>query len=597
MSEVYSGTLGVVLMVTGTDNNTWGTLCNSSVFQILEDSIANVLTEVVTGGTLDLSGTPPPTGPAQTRYAAIAFSGTLLSNQIVKVPNLTKFWWVQNNTGGAFTLKFQAAAGALVAVPQNGGWQLVQCDGASGITVSPFNTRQIQMPDGSLTAPAYSNVNETNSGWYRFGTQDWRLVINGVAVLQATGTGAGSPSIFNVLSPNIIQQAGNPVASVSGAVTTNNLAVFASGSTVKDGGIAGLAANANSITQALLAPGAAPLPFVGSQPNDNLHLLNDGTSATRDINITAGRVRDDGDVTNLQITATLFKRLDTAWAPGGASTGAGSVGGCDTGVKGASQTWHVYAIGRTGLNAASQGAYQYARSGTTVTITLNNHGFGVGTTVRIIGINTAAILGIDGVYAITSVTTNTFTYTSAVSGTIVAVTPPATATADGFDVVCSQAYPNITSPPAGWATKQCLGSVTTDGAGNIRAFTQLGDEIWYATPPLDVNTVSVASGSATTLTLGSTPNGVSVTAMINATFNNGGTNAGIYFKAVADTDTAPSSTAAPLEQMVNAAVGIPTAGTMRVRTNTVQQIAARLTSSTFVNVVTLGYRDPRRRMF
>lgn len=197
MSEVYSGTLGVVLMVTGTDNNTWGTLANSSVFQIFEDAIANIVTEAVTGGTLDLSGTPPPAGPSQARYAAFTFTGVLGSNQTIQVPNLMKFWWVQNNTSGAFTLKFKTPSGAAsLSIPQNAGWQLVQCDGSNGITVSPFNSRQIQMPDGAVSAPAYSNVNETNSGWYRAGTQDFRLSINGVDTLQVTGTGAAAPSVL-----------------------------------------------------------------------------------------------------------------------------------------------------------------------------------------------------------------------------------------------------------------------------------------------------------------------------------------------------------------------------------------------------------------
>jgi microcystin-dependent protein len=67
------------------------------------------------------------------------------------------------------------------------------------------------MPDGSAAAPAYSDINETNSGWYRNGTQDWRLSIAGNDVLQVTGPGAGSPSIINVLSPNIFEIAGVPV--------------------------------------------------------------------------------------------------------------------------------------------------------------------------------------------------------------------------------------------------------------------------------------------------------------------------------------------------------------------------------------------------
>lgn len=201
--------IGVLLMGTGNDNNTWGANQNSSVFQVLVDAITNALTNTVTGGTLDLSGSPPPAASSQVRHAGLIFNGTLSSNQTFVVPNFNKWWLVQNSTAGAFTLKFKTPSGtASTAIPQNGGWQVVACDGANNIVVWPFNTNQIQMPDGSVSAPPYSNINEPGSGWRRAGAQDWRLAINGADVLQVTGPGAASPSIVNVLSPNVLQLAG-----------------------------------------------------------------------------------------------------------------------------------------------------------------------------------------------------------------------------------------------------------------------------------------------------------------------------------------------------------------------------------------------------
>src|SRR5581483_176566 len=85
--------------------------------------------------------------------------------------------------------------------------QMVICDGSNNIIVTPFNSQQIQMPDGSAAAPAYSDVNEPNSGWYRHGTQDWRLSVNGTDILQVTGAGASTPSVVNVLNGSL-QQAG-----------------------------------------------------------------------------------------------------------------------------------------------------------------------------------------------------------------------------------------------------------------------------------------------------------------------------------------------------------------------------------------------------
>lgn len=208
-ADTYSNTLGYLVMGTGNDNNTWGGNANTAVFQIFEDAIANALTSSVTGGTLDLSGSPPPAASSQTRYAALIFSGVLGSAQSVKVPNLSKFWFIQNATSGAFALTLTTPAGpASTAIPQNSGWQVVFCDGANNLVVHPFNTKQIRMPDGGGTSPEYSNINEPSSGWRRAGTQDWRLMINGLDVFQVTGAGASSPSVVNALSPNVLQQAG-----------------------------------------------------------------------------------------------------------------------------------------------------------------------------------------------------------------------------------------------------------------------------------------------------------------------------------------------------------------------------------------------------
>src|SRR5262249_5283560 len=139
-ADTYSSDgIGVLLMGTGNDNNIWGSNQNTGVFQTLADAITNALTSAVTGGTLDLSGSPPPAAASQVRYAGLIFTGTLVSNQTIQVPNLNKWWLVQNATAGAFTLKLKTPSGsASTAIPQNSGWQLVQCDGANNIVVWPF---------------------------------------------------------------------------------------------------------------------------------------------------------------------------------------------------------------------------------------------------------------------------------------------------------------------------------------------------------------------------------------------------------------------------------------------------------------------------
>jgi hypothetical protein len=105
--------------------------------RLLEDGI-NPLTEVVLGGTLDFSMESPPGASSQMPYAAVIFRGVLSSDQIVKMPNLTKWWWVRNETLGAFTLKMQTPLGMpSTAIPRNSHWHLVHCDGNNNIVVSP----------------------------------------------------------------------------------------------------------------------------------------------------------------------------------------------------------------------------------------------------------------------------------------------------------------------------------------------------------------------------------------------------------------------------------------------------------------------------
>src|SRR6202035_4508973 len=131
-ADTFTSTLGTLVMGTGNDNNTWGTLANSSVFQILEDAIANVLVITNTGGTLDLSGSPPPAAASQVRHYSLKFTGALTSNLTLIVPNLTKLWVAENATSGAFSVLIKTTSGTATQIPQ-GTMKYVRCDGANGI--------------------------------------------------------------------------------------------------------------------------------------------------------------------------------------------------------------------------------------------------------------------------------------------------------------------------------------------------------------------------------------------------------------------------------------------------------------------------------
>jgi len=201
MADTYTSTLGVILMGIGGDNNTWGTNLNNSVFQIFEDAIANIGTFNVTGGTLDLSTNAPPAGPSLARYRQLVFTGSLASNQTVVVPQLNKMWIVVNGCAlNGFTLSMKTPTGTPAVIPLGATSQVATSATGNGIAVSPFNWNQVFMPSGSAAVPSYCFASETNSGWYRAGTQDLRLAVNGSDVLQVTGAGAGTPSVMNLIA-------------------------------------------------------------------------------------------------------------------------------------------------------------------------------------------------------------------------------------------------------------------------------------------------------------------------------------------------------------------------------------------------------------
>jgi hypothetical protein len=418
---------------------------------------------------------------------------------------------------------------------------------------------------GNLTM---SSVSTSGSGTHN----DWTIVLANsqaaAGIMPPLGTG-------NVTGP--------------GSSTTGHAATFAdpTGKNLADSGIVlgALAsrsqllygdAGAGTIGDAALVPGAAPLAYCAAQPNDSLHIVNDANNPNRDIDITPGRCRDDADLINLQLAATMIKRLDQAWAAGGAA--ASPAGACDTGSKGASQTWHIYLIAKRGLSVTS-----VSRTSNVATVTSAAHGLGVGGTVRNYGLGN----GFDGLAVITAVTTNTYSFAN--SGANVGATS-VSGTADAFDVLASQSYPSP-SLPSGWTAKQALGSILTDGSGNIRACTQFGDEFFWSNPPQD----NVTGVGLITLTV---PKSLAVQAIFNAqaVAASGSPNQATAWVFTPGTTQASAPTcgisSGPFSGTSGCAYG-------RAVTDASGRVQSTGSSAGGVNLLlsTLGWRDPRRRLF
>lgn len=420
---------------------------------------------------------------------------------------------------------------------------------------------------------------------------DWTIVLTNSAaaagLMPPIGTGnvtgpgvsvAGNLPRFADTTGKLLEDSGKPAGTLAG----RNTLLYGD-------------AGAKSIAAAALADGAAPLQAIAAQPNDNLVLTNDGLNPTRDMQLSPGRVRDASDVTNLQIAATLVKRLDLPFAPGGAA--GAPAGMLDTGsTKLASKTYHAYLIGRLGLAVTSR-----SRSANVATLTIAGHALGVGGTLRSLGVGA----GYDAVAAITGVTAGTVSYANA--GPDEGATAVAGAVADGFDMLASQqdvnAYPTPVLP-AGWTVSQCLGSVLTDASANITPIVQIADEFFLVTP---VNSLSgVSLGIARFNRTMYVPIGLPVLAIFSAAIQSFGQAVPVYalYSTPGAADIVPTlnncDLAAPQAGFGGTNLLGSVAGEFRRWSSSTAQIGVRLDTTNvniFAGLMSRGWRDPRRRLF
>jgi microcystin-dependent protein len=159
VADTYDPLLGLLEMGTGNQNNSWGSSFNSSVTTPLGRAIAGAISRNNTGGTIDLSGSPPPAGLRQDIDYIQNFNGGLVSHLTVIVPNLPKSWLITNNTGGAFNLYIKTTAGTATQIPQ-GTAKLVYCDGNN--TVKRLDDEEIgviQMSGKAAVGPGELGCN------------------------------------------------------------------------------------------------------------------------------------------------------------------------------------------------------------------------------------------------------------------------------------------------------------------------------------------------------------------------------------------------------------------------------------------------------
>jgi ABC-type Fe3+-hydroxamate transport system substrate-binding protein len=127
MADTFSTSLEFRLQSVGGNNNTWGSLLNTTLSNI----------DAALGGVaqISLASADVTLSTAQNRNPVIEVTGTLPDDRDLVVKTQTKTFWIKNSTSGAYTVTVKTAAGTGVEVPQ-GEWRLVYCDGTNVETIT-----------------------------------------------------------------------------------------------------------------------------------------------------------------------------------------------------------------------------------------------------------------------------------------------------------------------------------------------------------------------------------------------------------------------------------------------------------------------------
>ena len=124
----YTSRIRLEKQTPGQNENTWGTVLNDNVIDLVDDSIAAYTTITVSSVAVTL--TQSDGASDQARSAFLDISGTLTSNVNVIIPALSKGYDVRNSTSGSFTVNMKTATGSGQIIPQGQSIGVV-CDGVS----------------------------------------------------------------------------------------------------------------------------------------------------------------------------------------------------------------------------------------------------------------------------------------------------------------------------------------------------------------------------------------------------------------------------------------------------------------------------------
>jgi len=311
----------------GENENTWGTVLNDNVIDLVDDSIAAYTT--ITVSSVDVTLTQADGSSDQSRSAFLDISGTLTGNVNVLIPALSKGYDIRNSTSGSFTVNMKTATGSGRVIPQG---QIigVVCD---GVSVRDVEAAGIKSTSSQINVSVGTSLIDVKVPMAVSGT----VSITGGLVVSSTASMAAA-----TFSSNITMNAESEVR-FADADSSHYIALQAP-ATVTANVTYTLPRNDGIAGQVLKTDGSGTLSFTSfGSPRSYLSGYGMTPVSSTGISIAVGQARSD--------TNTYDITLASATALSLASTGANAL---DTGTVTSATWYHVFAISKAeGVSAAT----------------------------------------------------------------------------------------------------------------------------------------------------------------------------------------------------------------------------------------------------
>ena len=128
MASTYTNRLGLEKQGDGDNPNSWGSILNTNVIDLIDDAIAGY--EIVSVSSTGITLSDNTGAVDQSRNASLEFAGTLTANVTITIPSEEKTYFIRENTTGSFAVQVKTVSGsAITLIQQNNSF--ISCDGTS----------------------------------------------------------------------------------------------------------------------------------------------------------------------------------------------------------------------------------------------------------------------------------------------------------------------------------------------------------------------------------------------------------------------------------------------------------------------------------